>query len=45
MPADFVVKVSQRYQKIYEMITNKKFNIEIKKEITKRIKDNLKRII
>ncbi|HZJ18533.1 MAG TPA: phosphoribosylaminoimidazolesuccinocarboxamide synthase [Patescibacteria group bacterium] len=45
MPADFVVKVSQRYQKIYEMITNEKFNTEIKKEITKRIKDNLKEII
>lgn len=45
MPDDFIVKVSQRYQKIYEMITKEKFNIDINKKVIERIKKNLKEIL
>ncbi len=42
MPDDFVVKVSERYQKIYEMITGKKFKGDISGEVGKRVVKNLK---
>jgi len=42
MPDDFVVKVSGRYQKIYEMITGRKFKGDISGEIRKRVVKNLK---
>jgi len=42
MPDEFVVKVSQRYQKIYEMITGKKFKGDISGEVDKRVVKNLK---
>lgn len=45
MPNNFIVKVSQRYQKIHELITGMKFKVEsfdnIKKRITKNLKTNL----
>lgn len=41
MPSDFVVKVSTRYQKIYEMITGKKFRVDFTKKPQKRIIKNL----
>ncbi|MCL4353969.1 phosphoribosylaminoimidazolesuccinocarboxamide synthase [Patescibacteria group bacterium] len=42
MPDDFVVKVSERYQKIYEMITGKKFKGDVSGDVSKRIVKNLK---
>jgi phosphoribosylaminoimidazole-succinocarboxamide synthase len=41
MPDDFIVKVSERYQKIYEMITGKTFKVNNLDNVEKRIKDNL----
>jgi phosphoribosylaminoimidazole-succinocarboxamide synthase len=41
MPSDFIVKVSQRYQKIYEMITGEKFKVDLKEKPQKRITKNL----
>lgn len=42
MPDDFIAKVSERYQKIYEMITGKKFKGDASGEVGKRVIKNLK---
>jgi phosphoribosylaminoimidazole-succinocarboxamide synthase len=42
MPDEFVVKVSQRYQKIYEMITGRSFKGDTSGEVNKRVVENLK---
>ncbi|MFH1832840.1 MAG: phosphoribosylaminoimidazolesuccinocarboxamide synthase [Candidatus Levyibacteriota bacterium] len=44
MPDDFVVKISQRYQAIYEKITGKKFRVDTSTSILQRIKNNLNSI-
>ena len=44
MPDDFIVKVSQRYQKIYEKITGKTFRGDTSGQVNKRIIKNLKKI-
>lgn len=43
MPNDFIAKVSERYQSIFEKITKKKFTVDKTKNIEKRIIQNLKR--
>jgi phosphoribosylaminoimidazole-succinocarboxamide synthase len=43
MPNEFIVKVSERYQQIYEKLTGEKFKVESGKDIKKRIKNNLKK--
>lgn len=45
MPKEFIAKVSERYQSIYEKITGKKFTVSKIQQIDKRIKENLKRIL
>jgi phosphoribosylaminoimidazole-succinocarboxamide synthase len=45
MPNDFIVKVSQRYQKIYEMITKETFRVNTNEKIISRVKNNLKKVL
>lgn len=42
MPPEFIAKVSKRYQQIYEKITGKKFKVNVNKNISERIIDNIK---
>ena len=42
MPSAFVAQVSKRYMSIYEKLTGKKFKVDIGKNISKRIANNLK---
>ncbi len=44
MPKDFIAKVSERYQSIYEKITGKKFTIGNPSRVEERIKNNLKNL-
>ena len=41
MPNEFIAKVSGRYMSIYEKITGKKFKVDLSKNISDRIIDNL----
>lgn len=42
MPDEFIAKVSERYQQIYEKITGRKFKVDVNKNISDRIINNLK---
>lgn len=41
MPNEFIARVSERYQSIYEKLTHKRFQVEESRNITKRIINNL----
>lgn len=45
MPNDFIAKVSERYQSIYEKLTRKKFKVENSERIGERIKENLEKVL
>ena len=42
MPLEFIAKVSERYISIYEKLVGKKFKVDVSKNISKRIINNLK---
>ena len=43
MPPEFIAKMSMLYMSIYEKITGEKFVPEMSKNVSKRIKDSLKK--
>ena len=45
MPEDLIVKISQRYQEVYEKLTGEKFMIDLTKSPAERIKENLAKLI
>lgn len=45
MPADFIAKVSKRYQAIFEKLTGEKFNVDTRSSVQERIKKNLGRFL
>lgn len=45
MPPEFLAKMSTLYMEIYEKITGKKFIPDLTKNVNKRIKDNLKKVL
>lgn len=45
MPSEFIAKVSERYQSIYEKITGKKFRVENLGKVEERIRKNIQTIL
>jgi phosphoribosylaminoimidazole-succinocarboxamide synthase len=45
MPEDLIIKISKRYQEVYERLTGEKFSIDLSKDPKERIIENISKLI